>query len=342
MAEVNIGIAGIGIYLPKNTRSAEEIAAMTEGNWTAENIKKKLGINKVYVPSAHDGTQEMGARAAMAALEDAKIQAEDIDVILDIGEEWKEYPLTTSALYVQGEIGAKNAWGVDLQNRCNTSLSALKMAKDMMLADEEIDTVLIVGGYRNGDFIDYADPHVSMMYNLSAAGGALVLQRNLGKNVILGSHFIGDGTLARTAGVEIGGTKNPVTKDNVEEARKSLRLMEPEKMKDRLNEVSVPNWFTCIDKALEKSKKTRQDIDYLGILHIKRSAHEGMLQELGLSHDETVYLENHGHMGQLDQILSLYLAREKGIIKQSDTIALIAAGIGYVWGASIIEWGEVR
>jgi len=342
MPEVNIGIAGIGIYLPKKTRSAEEIAAMTKGNWTAENIKKKLGINKVYVPSADDGTQEMGAKAAMRALEDAKMDPEDIDVILDIGEEWKEYPLTTSALYVQGAIGAKNAWGIDLQNRCNTSLSALKMAKDMMTADEEIATVLIVGGYRNGDFIDYADPYVSMMYNLSAGGGALILQRGLAKNRVQGSHFIGDGTLARTAGVEIGGTKHPMTKDNVEAAKKSLRLMEPEKMKDRLNEVSVPNWFTCIDKALAKSKKTRKDIDYLGILHIKRSAHEGMLQELGLSHDDTVYLEDYGHMGQLDQILSLYLAREQGRIKQGDTIALIAAGIGYVWGASVIEWGEKR
>ncbi len=340
MADIYVGVLGTGIYLPSKTRSAKEIAEATEGNWTEENIIKKLGIKQVYVPGEGDGTQEMSAKAAEQALENSGVGAESIDLILDVSEEWKEYPLTTSALYVQGAIGARNAWGIDVQNRCATSLSAFKMAKDMMIADETIDTVLITGGYRNGDLIDYSDPHVSMMYNLSAGAGAMVLRKHHARNRILGSHLIADGTLARTAGVEIGGTKHPTTRENLEDAKTSLRLMEPEKMKARLNEVSVPNWFHCIDRALEKSGKTREDIDYLAILHIKRSAHEGMLKELGLSDEQTIYLEDYGHMGQIDQILSLHLAQEQGKIKDGDTIALIAAGIGYVWGASIIEWGD--
>ncbi len=336
----NVGVLSTGIYLPKQTMSAEDIAAKTGGNWTAENVTKKLGIHKIYVPSEEDGTQEMAVKAAKQAIEKAKIDPMDIDLILDIGEEWKEYPLTTSALYVQGAIGAMNAWGIDLQNRCATCLSAFKMAKDMMMADDDINTVLIVGGYRNGDFVDFSDPNMSMMYNLSAGGGAILLKKHLHRNLLLDSHVKADGTLARTAGVEIGGTKNPITKDNLHEAYKSLRLMEPKKMKDRLNEVSMDNWFECIDRALEKSGKTRQDLDYLAILHIKRSGHLGMLDALGLSEQQTTYLEDYGHMGQLDQILSLHLGVESGKIKDGSTIGLIAAGIGYVWGASIIQWGD--
>ncbi len=340
--DVHVGVVGTGIYLPKSTMTASEIAEKTEGNWTAENVRKKLGINTIYVPGEDDGTQEMGAKAALHALQETGIDPLEIDLILDIGEEWKEYPLTTSALYVQGRIGARNAWGIDIQNRCATALAALKLAKDMMVADDNLDTVLIVGGYRNGDFVDFSDPHMSMMYNLSAGGGAMILKKNHGKNLVLGSHIIADGTLARTAGVEIGGTKNPITKDNVDQAYKSLRLMEPKKMKDRLNEVSMPNWFACIEEALEKSGKRVEDIGYLGILHIKRSGHEGMLQELGLDQSQTTYLEDYGHMGQIDQILSMHLGLASGKIKDGTTIALIAAGIGYVWGASVIEWGEKR
>jgi len=340
MNNLHIGVVGTGIYLPERTRSAKEIAASTKGNWTEENIVKKLGIRKVHVPSQEDGTQEMGLKAAQNLLSTHNVDPLEIDLILDIGEEWKEYPLTTSALYVQGALGAENAWGIDLQNRCATCLSALKIAKDMMIADPDIKTVLIVGGYRNSDFVDYADPNMSMMYNLSAGGGAILLKKNYGKNLLLGSHLVADGTLARTAGVEIGGTKRPITKDNVEEAYKSLRLMEPQKMKDRLNEVSVPNWFACIDGALEKSGYARKDIDYLAILHIKRSGHEGMLSELGLSDQQSIYLEDYGHMGQLDQILSMHLALKEGKIQDGSLIALIAAGIGYVWGASIIKWGD--
>lgn len=342
ITDSHVGVVGTGIYLPKQTRSAKEIALKTNGNWTAENVEKKLGIKKIYVPSDKDGTQEMALNAALDALKNTGVKAEEIDLILDIGEEWKEYPLTTSALYVQGQIGAINAWGIDLQNRCATGLSAFKIAKDMMLADDDIRTVMIVGGYRNGDFVDYADPHMSMMYNLSAGAGAIILRKNYGKNLLLGSHIKADGTLARTAGVEIGGTKTPINKDNINDAYKSLKLMDPEKMKDRLNKVSMPNWFECIDKSLEKSNLSRKDIDYLAILHIKRSGHLGMLEALNLNEQQTLYLEAYGHMGQVDQILSLHKGLEMNRIKDGSVVSLIAAGIGYVWGASVIQWGEPK
>ena len=90
---------------------------------------------------------------------------------------------------------------------------------------------------------------------LSAGGGALILRKGMDRNLLLGSHLISDGSLARTAGVEIGGTVNPITSDNLDVAYKSLRLLEPEKMKARLNEVSQANWMTCINKALVKSSR---------------------------------------------------------------------------------------
>ena len=192
--DTHVGVVGLGIYLPSQTRSAAEIAKATEGIWTEEAIIEKLGIRTIRIPSETDGTQEMAVKAAKNCLENTRINPSEIDVILSIGEEWKEYPLTTSALYVQGEIGAKNAWGIDVQNRCSTGVSAIKMVKDMMLADHDMNTVMIVGGYRNGDFVDFTDKNMSMMYNLSAGAGALIIQKNLGKNEILGSHIIADGT----------------------------------------------------------------------------------------------------------------------------------------------------
>lgn len=339
MSKTTVGIVGIGIYLPTQVMTAKEIADQTNGVWTEEAVIEKLGIKQKYVANDQEGSQEMSYLAAKDCLEKTGVDPLDIDIILSVTEEWKEYPLTTSALYVQGKIGAENAWGIDLQNRCCTTVSALKIAKDMLIADDDIDTIMIVGGYRNGDFVDFTDKHMSMMYNLSAGGGALILKKNYGKNLLLGSHIIGDGTLARTAGVEIGGTCNPITKDNVDQAYKSLRLMDPVAMKERLNQVSMPNWLTCIDRSLEKSKMTREDLDYLGILHIKRSGHEFMLEELGLTEEQTIYLEEFGHIGQIDQILSLYLGLEKGLIKEGTNICLLAAGIGYVWASSIVRWG---
>lgn len=341
MKKPTVGIVGTGIYLPKEYMTAKEISEQTNGVWAEDAVIEKLGIVKKTIPGENDGTQEMGVLAALNALENTGVDPKDIDVIICVGEEWKEYPLTTSALYIQDKIGAVNAWGIDVANRCCTTVSAMKMAKDMLIADDDVNIVMVVGGYRNGDFVDYADKDMSMMYNLGAGGGAIILKKNYNRNLLLGSHIIADGSLARTAGVEIGGTANPITHDNLEEAKKSLRLMEPKKMKDRLNEVSMPNWFMCIDKALEKSNLERKDIDYLAILHIKRSGHQFMLDELGLTEDQSIYLEDYGHIGQVDQILSLHKALEERRVKDGSVVCMIAAGIGYVWAANIIKWGEV-
>lgn len=335
----NIGIAGLGVYLPKPRMTAKEIAAKTGGVWTESAIIEKLGIIEKPIPGPEDGTQEMGAKAALMAIEDAKISPEEIDLILCVGEEWKEYPLTTSALYIQDRVGATNAWAIDVQNRCCTTVAALKIAKNMMQADEEINTVLIAGGYRNGDFVDYSDKAMSMMYNLSAGGGAFVLKKGLGKNLLLGSHLVADGSLSRDAGCRIGGIAEPINADNLSSAYSSLSLMNAEHMKQRLGEVTMPNWFECIDKALEKSNMTRKDVNYLAVLHFKRSSHLYMLEELGLSEEQTTYLEHYGHMGQIDQMLSLKLGLEQGKIKAGDNVMMIAAGIGYVWAANVIRWG---
>ncbi len=340
MKKPTIGIVGTGIYLPKNRINAKEISECTNGVWTEDAVINKLGIKSKLLPGKLDGTQEMGVFAALDAIKNTGINPLDINVILCVGEEWKEYPLTTSALYIQDKIGAVNAWGIDVANRCCTTVSAMKMAKDMLVADDDIHTIMVVGGYRNSDFVDYTDKNMSMMYNLGAGAGAIILQKNYNRNVLLGSHIIADGSLARTAGVEIGGTAVPITHENLEESKKSLRLMDSVKMKERLNQVSMTNWFMCIDKALEKSKLERKDIDYLAILHIKKSGHLGILDALGLNENQAIYLEEYGHIGQIDQILSLHLALKQEKVKDGSVVCMLAAGIGYVWAANIIKWGE--
>jgi 3-oxoacyl-[acyl-carrier-protein] synthase-3 len=333
------GIVGTGIYVPETRMSAAEISAATNGVWSEEAVIEKLGIISKPVPGPEDGTQEMGARAALDCLNTTGVDPGEIDIILCIGEEWKEYPLTTSALYIQDRIGAVNAWGIDVQNRCCTCCAAIKMAADMLIADPEIKTVMVVGGYRNGDFVDYADKDMSMMYDLAAGAGAMILKKNHGKNKVLGSHIIADGSLARTAGVRIGGISEPFTIGNIEAGYKSLKLFDAQKMKDRLNEVSMSNWYKCIDESLRKGGKTRVDIGFLAVLHFKRSAHLALLSELGLREDQSIYLESYGHLGQIDQILSIHLGVKSGQIKAGTNLVTLAAGIGYVWAANLIQWG---
>lgn len=342
----SVGIVGYGLYLPQHFMSAEDIAAATGSAWSAQAVREKLGIERKTVPGPGDGTQEMGARAALDALARSGVAAAEIDLILCVGEEWKEYPLSTSAIYIQERIGARNAWGIDLQQRCNTTVAALKIARDMMTADPEIATVLIVGGYRNGDLIDYTDPDVSFMFDLAAGAGALILKRGHLRNRVLGTHIITDGSLARDTGVWYGGTENPIEalpEAELAELRRrgnrSLRVFDAQHMKARLNEVSMDNWYRCIDRALEKSGRRRADIGYLNALHFKPSMYRLMLAELGLGEAQSCYLSGYGHLGQVDAVISLHEGLRSGRLKDGDLMVVVAAGIGYVWGATVVQWG---
>lgn len=340
MEKRRVGIVGTGIYLPKQRMTAKAISDATEGQWTEAAVLEKLGIQEKPIPGVEDGTQEMAVKAALNCLEVTGVDPMSIDVVLCMGEEWKEYPLTTSAIYIQEKIGARNAWGIDVQNRCCTTVSAMKIAKDMLVADETIDTILICGGYRNGDFVNYTDANMSMMFNLGAGAGAIILKANHDENILLETHIMSDGSMARDAGVEIGGIINPITKDNVDVAYKSLKLMSPQHMKERLNDVSMKNWMACIDKAFEKSNVSKEKLDYLAVLHFKHSMHKQMLSLLGLTESQSIYLSQYGHIGQVDQILSIHLAAEQGKLKDGSIVAMIAAGIGYAWAANVIRWGK--
>jgi 3-oxoacyl-[acyl-carrier-protein] synthase-3 len=303
-------------------------------------VEDKMGIKKKYIPGPNDHTCEMGIIAAKLALEKANLDPLEIDLIIYIGEEHKEYPLWTAGIKIQEAIGASNAWAFDVALRCGTTVMALKVAKSMMIADPKINTVLLAGGYRNGDFIDYQNPRTRFMYNLSAGGGAILLKKGHSENSILETKMITDGSFSEDVVVVAGGTKNPISKEAIDQRLNMLDVLDPEGMKQRLEQKSMENFLQVIRQSVRMSGYQETDINYLAMLHMKKSAHTYVLSELGLSADQSIYLEDYGHIGQIDQILSLELALKEGKVRDGDLVVFVSAGIGYAWGATTIKWGK--
>jgi 3-oxoacyl-[acyl-carrier-protein] synthase-3 len=335
---MTIGILSTGIYIPENYMTGREIAE--KAGIPINVVEEKMGIKKKPVPGVDDHTCEMGIKAARKAIEKAGINPAEINLVIYIGEEHKEYPLWTAGIKLQEAVGAVNAWAFDVALRCGTTMMALKLAKSMMLADSSIQTVLLAGGYRNVDFIDYENPRTRFMFNLAAGGGAILLKKDHNKNLLLETEMITDGSFSEDVVVVAGGTKLPISKEVLDARLNYLDVIDPEGMKLRLEQKSMENFLKVIKDSVQKSGYSVSDIDYLGILHMKRSAHEYVLTELGLSLDQSIYLEDYGHIGQIDQILSLELALDQGKIKNGDLVVLVSAGIGYAWGATTIRWGK--
>ncbi|MFD0692931.1 3-oxoacyl-ACP synthase [Paenibacillus sp. GCM10027628] len=336
-ADLKIGILGTGIYIPDQVITAGEIA---EISGVPEHIvRTKMGITQKPVPSEEDHSCAMGIRAAQAALTKTGVDPAEIDLVIYIGEEYKEYPVWTAALKLQHEIGAFNAWGFDAALRCSTTVMALKVAQSMMRGDPAIQTVLLAGGYRNGDLIDYRNPRTRFMFNLSAGGGAILLRKGLNRNLLMESALITDGSFSEDVIIPGGGTKSIGAGQSERFASGCFDVPDPEGMKERLEQKSMANFLAVVRSSLQHSGYTEQDIDYIGILHMKKSAHDYVLNELGLREDQSIYLSDYGHMGQIDQILSLELAIQSGQIKPGSVVVLVSAGIGYAWGATTLRWG---
>ena len=335
---MTIGIVSTGVYIPEHIMTAEEIANLS--NLPLEVVKTKMGITQKPIPGPNDHTVAMGIRAAEKALQKGNIDPKTIDLIIYIGEEHKEYPLWTAAIKMQEELGAYHAWGFDVALRCGTTIMAMKVAKSMMESDSSINTVLLAGGYRNSDFIDYTNERTRFMFNLGAGGAAMILKKDHPENIVLESDILTDGSFSEDVVVPVGGTKEPLTSEHLEKGLYRLDVLDPKGMKTRLEQKSMQNFINVIRNALMKSGYTEKDIDYLAILHMKKSAHDFVLHELGLTEEQSIYLSDYGHIGQMDQIISLELAQENGKLKDGDLTILVSAGIGYAWGAVAIQWGK--
>ena len=73
---------------------------------------------------------------------------------------------------------------------------------------------------------------------------------------------------------------------------------------------------------------------------IKPSGHREMLDRLGLKEDQSVYLSDYGHTGEQDAMFVIKEGLKQGRLKDGDLMAIVAAGIGYVWAAGIVRWGD--
>lgn len=333
-----IGITGLGVYLPEARITAPEIAAASGlPEWV---VREKLGIESKPVPGPDDQPTQMGVRAAQQAIAQAGVAPWEIDVVIGITEEYKEYPVWTAAIKLAHDLGAHGAYAYDLGQKCGTSVLALKQARDLLRADPHVNTVLVAGGYRNGDLIDYTDGNVRFMYNLGAGGAAAVVQREARGNRILEAAVRTDGSFSLDVLVPVGGTVQPITAANAGEFR--LQVPDPAGMKERLEQKSLDNFVTVVNEAVARSGHATADIAYLAMLHVKPSAHRYLLDQLGLPAERSIYLSAYGHLGQVDQILSLQLAAERGLLKEGDLVVLVAAGVGYVWNALCLRWGEAK
>lgn len=338
MADINIGIAGIGTYFPQKVETAE--ALVEPSGIPLHVLQEKMGIVQRHVADEEDSISHMASEAARAAIADAGIDPAEIKMVISHGSQYKDHIVWNSAGKIQENIGAVNAFGYEMYALCAGAPIAMNIARSMMIADPSLDTVLLAAASKENDLIHPGNQRARFMFNFGAGGGAMILKRDHDKNLVLGASALTDGSLSET--VMLTTEPEAIGEDGSEingEVVGMLDVRNAQYMAQRLGETSLPNFKRVMQEALEKSGHTFEDVNFLGITHMKRSFFNQILEEIGLSQDQAVYLDHYGHIQSVDQVLAIQLGLQQGKIKDGDLLLLTGAGTGYTWSSIVVRWG---
>ncbi len=341
---MTIGIASLGVYLPAAVMSAAELGA--RAGIAEEVVLEKLGLVQKHIAAADEHVGDMAAEAARRALAAAsetlgeELGPEAVDGILYFGSPHKEYPVWLTAPRIQHLLGARRAWAFEIGGVSAGAPYALRVAADMMAADERLRTLLLVAASKESMLLDYANRRARFMFNFGDGAAAAVLRRGLERNRILGSAFLTDGSFSEHVRVPAGGSQLPASHETVEQRLHYLDVHDLEGMKERLDPVTLARFVAVVVEAVRRSDRRPAEVGFLAMLHTKRSLFETVLARLGLSEDQSVYLDHCGHISAVDPLIGLWEGERRGRLRSGMLAVALAAGTGYSWAATAIAWGE--
>lgn len=332
-----VGIVDVSAYSPPGFQTAEEIAALS--GIPAAVVRERFGLDGKHVAGPDEHVSVLAAAAAAPIL---ARHGGDIGVVLYMGSPHRDFPVWSAAPKVQSLLGERvaRALAFDIQGVSAGAPISFQVAKGLLETSDTMSQVLIAGGSREHDLIDYTNERSRFMFSFGAGGAAVLLRRDHPENHVLATCGFTDGSFADDVMVPAGGSREPASEDTVRARRHYLDVRDPSAMKARLDPISARNFVAVTTEAVERSGHRVADIDLLCPIHTKRSLFLEVLAGLDLREDQGVYLTDHGHMSAIDPLVGLQRAREKGRLRDGALVVLLAAGTGYSWAATAIRWGR--
>ncbi len=324
-----IGIAATASYLPERWMTAAEVA---EASGIPEPVLvEKFGLRGKHIAAADEHVSDMAVSAAFRLLDERSIDPDTVDCVLYFGSMWKDYAVWQAAPWIAHRLGCSRAFAVEYDNVSMGTPVALRVARALLAAEDELRTILCVGACRESYLLDYGNERARFMFNFGDGAVAALLAKDA-PNELLASHAITDGSFSLQVKVPGRGSVEP-------DGYRYLDVADPGAMKAGLDDVSLPNFVAAAEGALARSGAALADVSYVCGIHMKRSMHEQLLAALGVDPSRAAYLDDTGHMSGVDPLLALDRAARAGELAAGDLVLLLAAGTGYTWAASVVRWG---
>lgn len=322
-----VSIIGTGVYLPEKTvhnRDLEKIVD-TSDEW----IYSRTGMRERHIARDDQATSDLAAEAAKAALADAGINAEEVDLLI-VATLSPDMFFPSTACFVQDKIGAKNAYCYDLGAACSGSLYALETAKNQ-IACGAVDTALIIGAEKMSAFIDWKDRNTCVLFGDGA--GAVVLRATGAQRGVMNGVFGSDGALANLLWTPGGGSRNPMSHEMLDRNEQYLKMEGREVYKHAVTQMTKSSL-----EVIEKNGLTADDIKCFIPHQANARIIDAIGKRLGIEDRMFMNVEKYANTSAAALPIAIDEAAKSGRFLKGDLVLLVAFGGGFTWGATIVEW----
>jgi 3-oxoacyl-[acyl-carrier-protein] synthase-3 len=321
-------LLGTGRAVPEQILTNADLERMVETS--DEWITARTGIKQRHVAAPGTALSDLATAAARNALQDAGVNAEEIDLIV-MGTVTGDMKFPATACFVQAKLGAVNAVAFDLSAACSGFLYGLQVAEGLMLS-AGYRRVLVIGGEILTSMVNWQDRDTCVLFGDGA--GAVVLGPSEDGRGLLQIRLCSDGGHSGLLYNPGGGCINPPTVENVQSRLNSIRMEGKEVFRHAVSAMT-----TVMQQVLEREGLSADDLDLLIPHQANLRIIEAVAKRCKLPMDKVfVNVDRYGNTSAASIPIALDELRRNGDLKSGALVGLVTFGGGFTWAAALLRF----
>ena len=333
----NICIKGVGMYVPGESISNDELKTLANINFDSDKLENKLGIKNRYIAKLRnidESTADFAEKSIRAAIDDAGLTPNNIDLFI-VATDTPEYISPGTSVLVQGRIQRKEtrAMAFDINASCAGFVTAFDTGARILLSNPSMENAVITGVYNMPAFLREDD--IFGLTIFADGAGSIVLQKNTEtKSEYIAGDFITDGTQWDYIGIYSGGAKKQITKGILEKKEYGLQSLKP-----LPGDRNTKLWPDLVNSLLSKGNIGKENLDHILFTQINKSVINDVMRILELPLEKTsTIMDRYGYTGSACIPMAFYHAVKEKRIKYGDTVMFVASGAGLSVGSNLFRY----
>ncbi|MFD1768448.1 beta-ketoacyl-ACP synthase III [Sphingobacterium suaedae] len=331
MSKIHAAITAVNGYVPDYILTNKELETMVDTN--DEWIVTRTGIKERRILKGEGkATSDLAVPAVQGLLQKRGITADEIELII-FCTSTPDMMFPATANILADKIGAKKAWGYDLQAACSGFLFGLTTAAQFIESGKH-KKVLVVGADKMSSVVNYHDRNTCILFGDGC--GCVLLEPNEEGNGLIDAVLKTDGAGGPYLNIKGGGSLNPATHETVEAG---LHYAYQEGR--TVFKFAVTNMADVAVEVMERNNLTSDNVDWLVPHQANKRIIDATAERAGLPEDK-VMVNIHKYGNTTSGTIPLCLWEWEDKLKKGDNLILAAFGGGFTWGSIYLKWAYTK